>query len=97
MLDSVCDKAIVSVRSLPAFCQSLIVESVVHSYPCTLHMYLEEETPTLRQSEVLFTQLLEAVLHLGRNGIAHRSVAVIVSEHAYILHRQKPVLEILSM
>ncbi|NWZ70039.1 PINK1 kinase, partial [Acrocephalus arundinaceus] len=47
---------------------------VMKNYPCTLHQYLQENTPDVRLSTVMILQLLEGVDHLVRHGIAHRDL-----------------------
>ncbi|XP_063273639.1 serine/threonine-protein kinase PINK1, mitochondrial [Prinia subflava] len=47
---------------------------VMKNYPCTLHQYLQENTPDIRLSTVMILQLLEGVDHLVRHGIAHRDL-----------------------
>lgn len=53
---------------------SLFFPLVLPSYPCTLHQYLQENTPDVRLSTVMILQLLEGVDHLVRHGIAHRDL-----------------------
>lgn len=43
-------------------------------YNCSLHEYLQLENITMRTRLLLFTQLLEAIVHLYRYGVSHRDL-----------------------
>nr|XP_020501650.1 LOW QUALITY PROTEIN: serine/threonine-protein kinase PINK1, mitochondrial [Labrus bergylta] len=47
---------------------------VMKNYPRTLRQYLEVSTPGRRQGSLMVLQLLEAVDHLCRQGVAHRDL-----------------------
>ncbi|XP_034551337.1 serine/threonine-protein kinase PINK1, mitochondrial [Notolabrus celidotus] len=47
---------------------------VMKNYPCTLRQYLEKTTPGRKQGSLMVLQLLEAVDHLCRQGVAHRDL-----------------------
>uniref|UniRef100_UPI0037E8E37F serine/threonine-protein kinase PINK1, mitochondrial n=1 Tax=Semicossyphus pulcher TaxID=241346 RepID=UPI0037E8E37F len=47
---------------------------VMKNYPRTLRQYLEESIPGRRQGSLMVLQLLEAVDHLCRQGVAHRDL-----------------------
>lgn len=48
---------------------------IMKKYECSLQEYLSSSSPiTIRQSILLFTQLLEGVAHLCAHGIAHRDL-----------------------
>ncbi|CAJ1084519.1 serine/threonine-protein kinase PINK1%2C mitochondrial [Xyrichtys novacula] len=47
---------------------------VMKNYPCTLRQYLEVTSPSRRQGSLMVLQLLEAVDHLCRQGVAHRDL-----------------------
>ncbi|XP_058532239.1 serine/threonine-protein kinase PINK1, mitochondrial [Ochotona princeps] len=47
---------------------------VMKNYPCTLHQYLRENTPSPRLAMLMTLQLLEGVAHLVQQGIAHRDL-----------------------
>lgn len=47
---------------------------VMKNYPCTLRQYLEVTSPSRRQGALMVLQLLEAVDHLCRQGVAHRDL-----------------------
>ena len=43
-------------------------------YTCTLREYLLTQSVNVHESTLLLTQLMEAIVHLGDNDIAHRWV-----------------------
>ncbi|GIY23724.1 hypothetical protein CEXT_632601 [Caerostris extrusa] len=47
---------------------------VMKRYHCSLKDYLKMESPSQKTSLLLFTQLLEALVHLLQSGIAHRDL-----------------------
>lgn len=47
---------------------------VMKNYPCTLRQYLKVSTPGRRTGSLMVLQLLEAVDHLCRQGVAHRDL-----------------------
>ncbi|GBN19373.1 Serine/threonine-protein kinase PINK1, mitochondrial [Araneus ventricosus] len=47
---------------------------VMKRYHCSLKDYLKNETPSSETSLLLFTQLLEALVHLHQNEITHRDL-----------------------
>ncbi|CAL1264327.1 unnamed protein product [Larinioides sclopetarius] len=47
---------------------------VMKRYHCSLKDYLKNEIPSSKTSLLLFTQLLEALVHLHQNEIAHRDL-----------------------
>ncbi|XP_023932939.1 serine/threonine-protein kinase PINK1, mitochondrial isoform X2 [Lingula anatina] len=47
---------------------------VMKRYSCTLEEYLTTHSPSLETRILVLAQLLEAVVHMGRHGIAHRDL-----------------------
>jgi len=47
---------------------------IMKRYDCTLREYLANNTLSMRENLLLFTQLIEGIQHINANGIAHRDL-----------------------